>query len=70
MLESRLDPSVFLRIHRSAIVNIDRVQALERTPDGQLTLVLSDGSSLPVSRSRRESVEAALGSRVRETETR
>lgn len=59
-LESRLDPDVFLRIHRSAIVNLERVQALERTGDGQLVIVLLDGTKLPVSRSRRERVEAAF----------
>ncbi|HKW48551.1 MAG TPA: LytTR family DNA-binding domain-containing protein, partial [Gemmatimonadaceae bacterium] len=62
-LESRLDPGVFLRVHRSVIVNLDRVQLLERAADGQLTVVLADGTKLPVSRSRRESVEGALGSR-------
>ena len=60
-LETRLDPDVFLRIHRSAIVNLERVQALERTADGQLVVVLLDGTKLPVSRSRRERVEAVFG---------
>ena len=64
-LEAKLDPSTFVRIHRSAIVNLERVQALDRAADGQLTVILLDGTKLPVSRSRRENVEAALGSRVR-----
>lgn len=62
-LEARLDPDVFLRIHRSAIVNVERVQALERGTDGQTVIVLVDGTKLPVSRSRRERVEAAFGHR-------
>jgi two-component system LytT family response regulator len=64
-LEARLDPDVFLRIHRSAIVNLERVQALERTADGQLMIVLLDGTKLPVSRSRRERVETAFGQAAR-----
>ncbi|HEX6535223.1 MAG TPA: LytTR family DNA-binding domain-containing protein [Gemmatimonadaceae bacterium] len=62
-LEARLDPETFLRIHRSAIVNIERVHGLERTADGQLVVVLGNGARLPVSRSRRDAVEVALGRR-------
>lgn len=64
-LEAKLDPELFLRIHRSVIVNLECVQRLERSSDGQLTVVLMDGTRLPVSRSRREGVEAALGHSAR-----
>lgn len=49
-LEERLDPSRFLRIHRSAIVNLERVARIEPyTKDSRLA-ILADGTKLPVSR--------------------
>ncbi len=47
LLESRLDPSVFKRLHRSYLVNI---RYLEKIEEGQIA-VLKDGARLPVSRS-------------------
>jgi DNA-binding LytR/AlgR family response regulator len=51
-LESRLDPERFARIHRSAIVNRERIQ--EVLPEGSRrhTVVLGDGTRLVLSRSR------------------
>ena len=54
-LEARLDPARFVRIHRSAIVNLRRVRELRRGNAGRLDVVLTDGTSLEVSRSRRRS---------------
>jgi len=62
-LEQRLDPLTFLRVHRAAIVNVHEVQEI-RDENG-LSLVLSDGSDVPVSRSRRAHLEAILRSRLR-----
>ena len=59
MLETRLDRTRFLRVHRSAIVNIDRVREL-RTAQGESMLVLRDGTRVPVSRRRREQVATML----------
>jgi two-component system LytT family response regulator len=59
-LEERLDPAVFVRAHRSAIVNLDRVRELRIGSAGEMLLVLSDGTRVPVSRRRREQVAAAL----------
>ena len=56
-LEDRLDPQVFQRVHRAAIVNIDEVREVH---EGGLLLVLTDGSRVVVSRSRRHVVESAL----------
>jgi two-component system, LytTR family, response regulator len=53
MLEERLDPRQFVRVHRSAIVAVDRIRALEHATS---TLVLRDGTRVPVSRRRRERV--------------
>jgi two-component system, LytTR family, response regulator len=58
VLEARLDSQQFLRVHRGAIVNLQSV--VEARDAGGLTLVLSDGSEVPVSRSKRGTVEAAL----------
>jgi two-component system, LytTR family, response regulator len=61
-LEQRLEPNRFVRAHRSAIVNIDRVRELRSTSDasGETVLVLRDGTRVPVSRRRREQVAALL----------
>jgi two-component system LytT family response regulator len=54
-LETRLDPRRFARVHRSAIVQIDRIRELRGDE-----LVLRDGRRIPVSRRRRMLVEAFL----------
>jgi two-component system LytT family response regulator len=58
-LEERLDPRLFLRAHRGAIVNLRAVTGLEGEPP---SLVLSSGARVPVSRSRRPIVEQAVRS--------
>lgn len=62
-LEARLDPSRFVRVHRSAIVNIDRVQELHPLFRGDSVLLLRDGTQLRLSRSRREEFERRLTAR-------
>jgi two-component system LytT family response regulator len=57
-LEERLDPQMFLRVHRTAIVNAHEVA--EVRDEDRLFLLLSDGSRVPVSRTRRRDVEAVL----------
>lgn len=59
-LERQLAPLGFVRIHRSAIVNPDRVEALERTRWGSLQLRLRDGAELRVSKSFEPAVRALL----------
>jgi two-component system LytT family response regulator len=59
-LEGRLDPRRFVRVHRSAMVAVDRVAELRTDAAGRPLLVLRDGTRLPVSRGRRELVERAL----------
>jgi two-component system LytT family response regulator len=60
-LEAELDPTIFVRAHRAAIVNLDAVQELTTRDDSCLRLV--DGTRVPVSRARRRHVEAAIGAR-------
>jgi len=50
-LESSLDPARFLRIHRSYIVNLDRVTKIEPYGKDTHLSILNDGTRLPVSRS-------------------
>lgn len=61
VLEDRLDPGSFARVHRSAIVNLDRVHELRPRPGGNATLLLQDGSRVPLARRRRGEVEERLG---------
>jgi two-component system LytT family response regulator len=60
-LEKRLPPAHFCRIHRSTIVNLDRVEALEPTDPGDIVARLTNGRRLRVSRSRRPTLEERLG---------
>jgi two-component system LytT family response regulator len=59
-LEARLDPSRFARIHRSAIVALDRVSELRIDDGGSCRVVLRGGTTLPLSRRQREAFEARL----------
>ncbi len=49
-LEASLDPGRFVRIHRSHLVNLDRLARLESGPGDGRMAVLRDGTRLPVSR--------------------
>jgi two-component system LytT family response regulator len=60
-LEESLDPRRFFRIHRSAIVNLERVRHLEHWSHGDYLVVLADGTELRLSRSRRHALENLLG---------
>lgn len=59
-LEQSLDPTCFVRIHRSAIVNVDRVREIRPDWRNRSTVVLATGEQLPISRSRRERLERAM----------
>ena len=53
-LEAKLDPDKFLRIHRSTLVNIDRIKELHPLFSGDYTVVLQNGAQLTLSRSYRD----------------
>ena len=59
-LEQRLDPAVFLRVHRSAMVRRDQCSALSVAGDGVYALALRDGTSVGVSERYVEGVRAVL----------
>ena len=60
-LEAQLDPKKFLRIHRSAIVKIDRIQELQPWFHGEYRVILHNGTQLTLSRNYRENLQEALG---------
>ena len=61
-LETSLDPRQFIRIHRSVIVNLERVVKLEPYSKDSRIVVLSDGKQLPVSRAGYQRLAVLLGS--------
>ncbi len=63
-LESALDPERFVRIHRSTIVNLERVAKIEPYAKDSRVAVLSDGTQLPVSRAGYDRLKALLGEKL------
>ncbi len=62
-LEACLDPGRFVRIHRSCIVNLERVSKIEPYGKDSRLVVLADGTKLPVSRSGYSRLKELLGHR-------
>jgi two-component system LytT family response regulator len=60
-LEARLDPARFVRIHRSALVNLDRVAEMQPLFHGDYEVLLRDGTRLTLSRAYRANLAARLG---------
>jgi two-component system, LytTR family, response regulator len=60
-LEAVLDPAAFCRIHRSTVVNVDRIQAVESLFRGEYLVVLHDGTKLTSGRSFRRNLHAVMG---------
>jgi two-component system, LytTR family, response regulator len=62
-LDEELDHAVFCRIHRSTIVNLDRVRGLELNEDGEYEVLLDNGTRLRLSRRYRKQLRSRLGVR-------
>ena len=60
-MERKLDPERFVRIHRSTIVNIEKVNTLEPYFNREFIVTLRDGTKLKLSRSYRDRLDALLG---------
>lgn len=60
-LEAQLDPKKFVRIHRSSIVRLDRIQELQPWFHGEYRIILHDGTQLMLSRNHRDKLQEALG---------
>lgn len=59
-LEATLDPALFARIHRSTIVNLNRVSDMQQWFSGDQVLILKDGTRLRLSRNYRDRVEGRI----------
>ncbi len=57
-VEQRLDPARFLRTHRSFVVQVERIRKISSAMYGDLTLVMSDGTKVPLSRNYRAKLNA------------
>jgi two-component system, LytTR family, response regulator len=62
-LEQELDPNVFSRIHRSTIVNLERVRGLRLGEDGEYEVLLEDGTRLRLSQRYRRQLQSRMGIR-------
>jgi two-component system LytT family response regulator len=60
-VETQLDPKKFVRIHRSYIVNLERIARIEPYTKDSRVAVLTDGTQLPVSRSGHARLKELLG---------
>jgi two-component system LytT family response regulator len=60
-LEERLDPEQFARVHRSVIVNLDRVERLEPNACGDYRVTLRGGAVVPLSRRYRDRIPLLVG---------
>ncbi len=61
-LEQELDPRLFVRVHRSAIVNVGTIAKLQMLANGEHQLMLTNGQSVKVSRSYKDRVKMVFGS--------
>lgn len=62
-LEERLDPTIFLRIHRSIIINLSKVRETAPNGNGRWNVVMEDGTELTTSRSGAAQLREAIGTR-------
>ena len=60
-LEGRIDPARFLRIHRSTIVNIERIREIRPLCHGDYVVLLRDGTELTLTRTYRQRLQEVLG---------
>jgi two-component system, LytTR family, response regulator len=60
-MEAQLDPAKFRRVHRSAIVNVERIAELQPLFSGEYSILLQDGTKLTLSRNYRDKLFDLLG---------
>lgn len=59
-MQARLDPNQFIRIHRSALVRVDRIGSIRRSGYGRLSALLSTGAEVPVGRSHMKDIRRLI----------
>jgi two-component system, LytTR family, response regulator len=59
--ESQLDRGQFVRIHRCTIVNVDRIQEMQSSFNGEYIMLLRTGRRLTLSRGYRDAIQTRLG---------
>ena len=62
-LDEKLDPRRFVRVHRSSIVNLDRIQELQAWSHGDFIVLLKDGTKLRMSRRYKQNLTDISGER-------
>jgi len=62
-LEEDLDPNMFCRVHRSSIVNLERVRSLRVSEDGEYEILLENGTRVRMSRRYRKQLQERMGVR-------
>ena len=60
-MKTQLDPQTFVQIHRSAIINIERIKEMKMLASGEYTVILESGAKIPVSRSYKDHLFCLLG---------
>ncbi len=60
-MEAQLDPAKFRRVHRSAIVNVERIAELQPLFSGEYSILLQDGTKLILSRNYKDKLFELLG---------
>ena len=63
-LEEQLDPKQFRRIHRSAIVKIDRIKEMQPWFHGEYRIIMENGKQLTLSRNYRANFQGAVGNTI------
>jgi two-component system LytT family response regulator len=63
-LEQRMDPRKFVRVHRSAIVNVERIKSLKPNEHGDYEICLRSGDQLKLSRTYRKHFQKIIGSPI------
>lgn len=63
-IQAQLDPRRFLRVHRSAIVQIDRIKELHPWFHGEYRLILQNGTQLTLTRNYRSHLQNAIGKQI------
>ena len=60
VLEEKLDPELFMRIHRSTIVNVNRIREVQHWLRGRYRVLMRDGTALIVSQAYRDKIDSLM----------